>query len=328
MSKAAKTQTIIERWFPHKRYVLVIVAKKLCPLTYHQRLIYSYLVYRLRQDQTASTLKISKILRMEKKVVEQAAKALAVHNLVVEESGQYCAKEPTKDQENWFASNKRTDGAWHRQCATYPVLRPKKGSKISTKTNAILWLLYSLARKYGKPAVFSQNIAGLATLLNMSEKGVSQAIKRLEKEGLVERIGTTFLLKEPSQQVLELWETRPIQPTISFRPVYVNLTTDKNDPDYERYLDIAKDINERIDFFSRMMLKAGCPEQDINEYWRYIIKNCRDLDQLWEYTVSEFEGVFNYYSEQHRKNGYSGHPMKLLMMKVEEHFPEQNADAF
>lgn len=327
MSKAAKPLTTVERWFPRKRYVLVIVSTKKCLLTYHQRLVYSYLVYRLRKDQMATTLKIEKALRLDKKAVVKAVAALMSHKLVAEEMGQYRAEKPDKDQKTWFASNGRTDEEWHRQFATYSVLRPRKGSMISTKTNAVLWLLYSLAKKYGKPAVFNQKIAGLATLLNMSEKGVKQASDWLAKNGLVERIGTTFLLKEPTDETLKLWETRPIQPTTPFTPVKLKLPEDKTDPNYERKRDEIQDINERIDHYSRMMLRANCPEREIKEYWLYVIKNTLTDEQLWEYVVCDFEGAFKLHSKEHLANGYHGSPMKLLMMKVKERFPKRATDA-
>jgi Mn-dependent DtxR family transcriptional regulator len=328
MSKAAKPQTTFERWFPWKRYVPVIVAKKECPLEYHQRLVYSYLVYRLRKDQTATRAKIGKTLRLDKKAVKKTLKALADHKLASEEREQYTALVPAEGQAKWFASNGRTDEPWHRRFATYPVLRPKNNSKISTKTNAVLWLLYSLARKHGKPAVLGQAIAGLATLLNMSERGVKQGIDRLAAWGLVERIGTTFLLKEPTPDILKLWETRPILPTTPFSPPKVTLLTEKTDPDYESHRDMVLDINERIDHHSRMMLKADCPEKDIKEYWRYVIHNRLTDEQLWEYAVCDFESAFKIHAEQHRANGYKGHPMKLLWVKVKERFPERNADAY
>lgn len=317
-------ETNVDRWFPRKRYVPVIVATKQCPLEYHERLVYSYLVYRLRRDQTATRAKIVKTLRHDKKAVMKALGTLAAHDVISEDHGQYHAKEPAEPQKNWFASNRRTDVPWHRQFATYPVLHPKKGSPLSTKTNAVLWLLYSLARKYGKPVVFNQKIAGLANMLNMSEKGVKQGIDRLAKWGLVERGGTTFLLKEPSAQVLELWETRPILPTTPFTVVQLKLPADTTDPDYERTMDDVRTINERIDHHSRMMLKAECPEKEIHEYWRYVIRNTWGMTQLWEYTVCDFESAFRCHSEEHRANGYKGHPMKLLWLKVRERFPEQD----
>ena len=271
MSKAAKPQTTVERWFPWKRYVPVVVAKKQCPLTYHHRLVYSYLVYRLRKDQMATKVKIEKALRLDKKAVVKAITALTVHNLLADDQGQYRAKEPDETQREWFASNGRTDVAWNRQFATYLVLRPKKGSKIATKTNALLWLLYSLAHKHGKPAVLNQKIAGLAVMLNMSQRGVKQGIDRLTEWGLVERVGTTFLLKEPTTEALALWETRPVQPTTPFKPVRLKLPDDTTAPDFEDRKANVQTINERIDHHSRMMLKAECPEKDIHEYWRYVI---------------------------------------------------------
>ena len=196
--KNVKAPTNIDRWFPNKRYVPMIVSTKKCPLKYHRRLVYSYLVYRLRQDQTATQAKVVKALRLDKTAVASAIGELETLGLVVRERGQYQAAEPNENQRQWFASNGRTDVPWHRQFATYPVLRPKKSSGLSTKTNALLWLLYSLAPKYGKPVVLGQHLAGLAVMLNMSAKGVKQGVDRLEKMGLIERVGSTFLLKQPT----------------------------------------------------------------------------------------------------------------------------------
>jgi hypothetical protein len=171
-------------------------------------------------------------------------------------------------------------------------------------------------------------MAGLASMLKMSAKGVKQGIDRLTAWGLIDRVGTMFLLKEPTTETLALWETRPILPTTRFKPVQLKLPADKTDPDYERNRDEVQDINEMIDRHSRMMLKAECPEQDIHEYWRYVIRNTLDTTQLWEYTICDFEGAFKHCAEQHRTNGYKGSPMKLLWMKVRERFHETDTSTF
>jgi DNA-binding MarR family transcriptional regulator len=327
MSKSA-LQTNVDRWFPWKRYVLMLVCTKKCSLTYHQRLVYSYLVYRLRKDQSATKAKVAKALRLDKGTVVNALTELTNVGLAAEEQEQYSAVEPNAAQKEWFASNRRTDVPWHRQLATYVVLRPKKSSGLSTKTNALLWLLYSLAPKYGTPVVLDQYLAGLAVMLKMSERGVKQGITRLENMGLVERFGTTFVLKQPTPEALALWEDRPIQHDTAFKPLQLRLPEDTTNPDYEGTRDNVVTINERLDHFSRMMWKAGCPEQEIREFWTYVITNTLSLTQLWEYAVCDFEGTFKVCAEQHRRNGYRGHPMKLLWMKTKERFPERAANAF
>lgn len=302
MSKSV-AQTNVDRWFPWKRYVLMLVCTKKCSLTYHQRLVYSYLVYRLRKDQSATKAKIEKALRLDKGTVVNALTELTNVGLATREREQYWAAKPNTAQKGWFASNGRMDVPWNRQFATYVVLRPKKSSGLSTKTNALLWLLYSLAPKYGKPVVFGQHLAGLAVMLKMSQKGVKQGIARLETMGLIERVGTTFLLKQPTPEALAFWEDRPVQHNTAFKPLQLRLPEDTTDPDYESTRDNFLTINERIDHFSRMMLKAACPEQEIKEFWKYVIKNTLDITQLWEYAVCDFEGAFKVCAEQHRGNG-------------------------
>ena len=94
MSKAAKPQTTVERWFPWKRYVPVVVAKKQCPLTYHHRLVYSYWFTGSARIRMATKVKIEKALRLDKKAVVKTITALTVHNLLADDQGQYRAKEP------------------------------------------------------------------------------------------------------------------------------------------------------------------------------------------------------------------------------------------
>ena len=327
MGKSA-LQTNVDRWFPFKRYVPMVVSTKKCSLQYHQRLVYSFLVYRLRKDQATTKAKIETTLRLDKGTVVNALTALTNVGLAIKEGGQYRAVEPNDTHQGWFASNGRTDVPWNRQLATYVVLRPKKSSGLSTKTNALLWLLYSLAPKYGTPVVLGQHLAGLAVMLKMSRKGVKQGIARLENMGLVERVGTTFLLKQPTPEALALWEDRPIQHNTAFKPLQLRLPEDTTDPDYESTRDNCLIINERIDHFSRMMLKAACPEQEIKEFWKYVITNTLDITQLWEYAVCDFEGTFKVCAEQHRGNGYSGPPMKLLWKKTKERFPERDLSTF
>lgn len=329
VSKTA-AQTNVDRWFPGKRYVPVIVSTKKCPLTYHQRLVYSYLVYRLRKDQAATKAKIVKVLRLAGKTVADGLIELERLSLTVKEQKWYRAVEPDESQKEWFASNRRTDVPWNRQFATYAVLQPKKASGLSTKTNAILWLLYSLAPKYGRPVVLGQYLAGLAAMLKMSGKGVKQGVEHLEELKLVERISTTFLLKQPTPESLALWEDRPVRQEKAFSLAGVlNLSIknlDPNDPEAARKKDDLATINEFLDRHGLMMQKAGCPPGDIIEYWGYVIKNS-NLDELWDYAVN-FEGAFKHYGEQHRANGYSGSPMKLLWIKIKEHFPEPDPSTY
>lgn len=328
--KNVKAPTNIDRWFPNKRYVPMIVSTKKCPLKYHRRLVYSYLVYRLRQDQTATQAKVVKALRLDKTAVASAIGELETLGLVVRERGQYQAAEPNENQRQWFASNGRTNVPWHRQFATYPVLRPRKSSGLSTKTNALLWLLYSLAPEYGKPVVLGQHLAGLAVMLNMSAKGVKQGVDRLEKMGLIERVGSTFLLKQPTAEALALWEDRPVRQEKAFKlaGVFKLQLTDlrEDDPEAARKKDDLATINEFLDRNGLTMQRAGCNQGDIIEYWRYVIRHT-NLDDLWTYAVN-FESAFKYYAEQHRANGYPGSPMKLLWLKVKERFPEYDSSTF
>ena len=66
-----KAPTNAEKWFPNKKYVPVIATGK-CPLTYSQKMVYSYLVFRLRKEQTASRAKMVKVLRLAKSTVSKA----------------------------------------------------------------------------------------------------------------------------------------------------------------------------------------------------------------------------------------------------------------
>ena len=271
-----------------------------------------------------------KALRLDKQAVTNALAALEELKLAIKERGQYRATEPKATQKDWFASNRRTDVLWHRQFATYPVLRPKKSSGLSTKTNAVLWLLYSLAPQYGRPVVLSQHMAGLAVMLKMSEKGVKQGVVRLEDLKLIERVGTTFILKQPTDETLALWENRPVHHETAFKLAGVlNLcikNLDKNDPEAARKQDDLASINEMLNEHGLMMLKTDCLTRDIIDYWRYVIKHT-NLDELWEYAIN-FNLWFKHIHEQHRENGYLGNPMKLLWMKVKERFPEHDPSTF
>jgi predicted transcriptional regulator len=188
MMSNEKAPTNAEKWFPGKKYFPIVVSTKKCPLTYSERVVYSYLVFRLHKEQTATRAKMVKVLRLAKNTVSKAVAELEKIGLVAKEQKWYRASKPDDAQKAWFAKNGRTSELWNRQFATYAVYCPKKGSGLSTKANALLWLLYSLAPKYGRPVVFGQHLAGLAAMLNMSEKGVKQGIDRLISLGLVERV--------------------------------------------------------------------------------------------------------------------------------------------
>ena len=330
MSKTAAIPTNVERWFPSKRYIPLIVKTTRCSLTYHQRLIYSYLVYRLRKDQTATKAKIIASLRVDKATVATALVALGELGLLSEDGRQYRAVEPNNIQKKWFASNRRTNVPWHRQFATYPVLRPVRSSRLSAKTNGLLWLLYSLAPKYGKPVVNCQHLTGLAVMLDMSLKGVSNGVARLENLGLVERTGETFRLRQPTAETLAFWEDRPVRQEKAFTLAsIINLhlpNLDKDDPEARRKLDDLETINTMLDRNGLLMQEAGCPPGDIIACWEYVVSRMK-LDDLWDFAVN-FKEWFSCLLEEHRGNGYVGNPMTFLWLKVRERFPEHDPSDF
>ena len=104
----ANSQKNPDRWFPRKRYVLMIASKKACKLSYHQRLVYSYLVFRRSREQGAATSKIANVLRIDREAASRALYRLASEwSLVENRDGRFWACEPTDQTSTWFANNRR-----------------------------------------------------------------------------------------------------------------------------------------------------------------------------------------------------------------------------
>jgi hypothetical protein len=213
--KTSGLEPLPDRWFYNKRYVPLIATRKACKINFQQRYIYSYLVFRLSKEQGATKRRIASVLGIDRgEAVPNALNALQKEaegrcKLVEEGEGEFWALEPTGDAGEWFAKNRRTDESWHRQFSTYKVFMPTKESKLTTKTNGLLWLLYSLAPRWKRPVVTNQTKKGLAVLLGVSQKCVDSALDTLGKHELVRIDGNDYELLPPKEECLTWWKDRP-----------------------------------------------------------------------------------------------------------------------
>lgn len=315
MSKS-KPVTLSERWFAGKRYVPVLSVTKACKLTYHERLIYSFLVFRRSRDQGATKKKIAGRLGIDRgETVPKALSKLetAEENrppLVELREGQYWAVKPTGEVADWFAHNGRVEEAWHRQFSTFKVYVPSKDSPLTAKVNGLLWLLYSLARRSGQPYVPDQNHKGLAILMGVSQKFVASALETLQGHGLV-KVGTLgFALSQPAAEQLAWWADRPSKKEAGRSQFVLSKVlgwrvkvTDDDPPNIRQAKEDMTAAGKFVDGYAVQMLAAGYPEETIIAYWREVSKTLGTTGKLLEF-VWRFEELFREAEAIHRQNGY------------------------
>lgn len=323
MSKS-KTVTLSERWFPGKKYVPLLSVTKACRLTYHERLIYSFLVFRRSRDQGATKKKIADRLGIDRgETVPKALTKLGGSEedwipLVELRDGHYWAMEPTGEVADWFASNMRTNEPWYRHFSTFKVYIPSEQSPLTAKVNALLWLLYSLARRSGQPYVLDQNQKGLAVLMGVSQKFVGSALEMLQGYGLV-KVGTLgFALSKPTAEQLAWWRDRPVRKDQERKQFVLSKVlgwvVEITDDDPPKLRGAKEDVNAAgkfVDGYAVQMIAAGYTEESIVAYWREVSKALSTTQKVLEF-VWRFEELFREAETIHRQNGYARSSIGIL----------------
>lgn len=325
MSRSAQL-AFPHRWFPRKRYVPLISIKKACGLTYHERLVYSFLVYRRSRDQGATKKKIAERLAIDRgETVPKVLEGLAVDTtdrprLVEERDGRYYAVQPSGPTVDWFAYNGRTREPWHRQFSTFPVFIPTQECPLTAKVNGLLWLLWSLAPRWGKPFIVNQNQKGLAVLMGASQKFIRSALETLRGHRLV-KVGTlAYFMLQPTAEQLAWWRDRPakkdrkearkfvLSQALGWKADKVRATDEPRDK--EKKEDMAS-ICRAVDLFAGRMIAKGFTEEEIVNYWTEVENELRTVEGVMKFTWL-FEELFREAEAIHGESGYARSSIGIL----------------
>jgi hypothetical protein len=288
----------------------MVATRRACPLTFHQRLVYSFLVYRWRHGQGANLVRIGARLRIGRDwATRTALHGLVGHGLVEVRDRLNWATEPAGESVAWFARNRRADADWFRQFATYRLYPPAPGSPLTAMQNGLLMLLYSLAPRWGAPVLRSQTAAGLVVLLGVSERTARSSLQKLEQLGLVQAGVRRLTLVQPSEAQLGWWTDRVRkQPAGGTTPFVLSQALGWKVPDQNQS---SRSMVQCLDGFGAEMLVAGYTPEELREYWRDVIKELKEVDCIFNFLV-HFRQLYNDVQRIHAQKGRHRSGIHLL----------------
>lgn len=171
-------------WFNNRQRLFIISATAACQLHFNDRLVYSLLIWQA-SNMTGGTLgNISRVTTMDWRTVRFAVDRLIAHDLAEWRDDKLYAREPSGDVAGWFATRSTNADHWWDRLAYFPVCLRRPDAPLSTRTSALLFLLYSLAR--GRRTATNQSSKGLGNMLSISPRTVTRSLKQLRDAELIE----------------------------------------------------------------------------------------------------------------------------------------------
>tara|TARA_R110002111_G_scaffold100976_6_gene156461 strand:- start:19783 stop:20874 length:1092 start_codon:yes stop_codon:yes gene_type:complete len=173
--------------FSTKKYTQVVTTTPLSSLSLAERIIYSFLIYHLKNNRGASVEQIADHTKLDRfRCIPKAIAALIKIGLVQKANHRFEALQPSGDKSKWFVSRKSKGTAWYDKLAYFTYYTPVS---MPYRKNAVLCLLHSMSSKVeGKLLVNQTSKNGLANMLNLSRNTIHKIFKKLEGEGLIKPI--------------------------------------------------------------------------------------------------------------------------------------------
>lgn len=296
----SRTQ-IINEWMNGKEYIQVFCTNKnikdsnvnYC-LEYRDILIYSFVSFKTKNDERTNRKRVEKKFSFDWSSITKSVEKLRSLNLIVIHADKsMTALEPMGETRNWFAFCKNPDVSlhWYDQIAKYRLYQTNKEEKrerknnvetgrkhnksmLSLKENAVFWRLIALCCQGNSPETLKKDFqrkSGLAILCLMSERGIANALNRLQYLGLVEQQKAGFLIHIPAPNQMGFWKSRP--PKKKEETTVEELILHK-DLKYRIGGEIDEYLLHEIDRLGRLMTtKYGCSKdyQIIRETFQHIL---------------------------------------------------------
>ncbi len=248
-----------------KRFVSMLLPRKDCQLDFNGLLVYSYLTYLTKHGRHARQKAIARALGLHRvTTVGDTITNLLAFGLVEAEGQAYLARD---GQTAWFHQRKEATEHWHwiDRYAYYRLYLPAKGSPLSPRQNALLWLLKSWQKK-GK--VISRQ--GHASQLRISRRTVSRSITTLTEMGLWDGRKVTFEGHE------HLWQDATTKKATASeqRPLRLGrYILGKFSDTYQMEIFSERaTMKTALDRHESRLIAAGYKAKDILEVWDYALE--------------------------------------------------------
>lgn len=170
----------------------------------HDRLAYSWLVYRARYGRGASQAQLAAATGLHRtQTIPPLLTRLLVSGLVEWRGRKVFAREPSPDQFVFTVDPRRQNDPWYNRLNYFMLLKPSATCPLTITQVAVLCLLYCRNMRVG--LAVEPRRKHLAALLQCSEKTVRTALHKLEEVGLLK----DGLLLPPTPDMQDWWEDRP-----------------------------------------------------------------------------------------------------------------------
>lgn len=140
-AKRTKRLDQIQERFPARQINRFVCTKEVCPLSFCERLVLSFLLYRAKRNGKQIRISISRLAKlsgMHRDTISKSLRSLEKHNLVVKHKGKWSTKKLGRDQHpDWFGW--RTRGRDIGDLAYHYFPQPAEKSLLST-IDALIYL--------------------------------------------------------------------------------------------------------------------------------------------------------------------------------------------
>ena len=184
--KTTTSRKTFARRFKGKQFFKLIDITRSCPLSYEQRVMYSFLVKAAVRGEGYRPGSLAMDSGLEEgKTVPRCRESLVSMGLARVERGVIYAKEPEGETVNWFRyfDEKGDEPIW-KSFGYIRVLLREPGCKLTARQVALLGLLYSFAKD--RSDLKGLTITGMSTMLGASRQTVHDALTKLVGARLVE----------------------------------------------------------------------------------------------------------------------------------------------
>ncbi|QDV36916.1 helix-turn-helix domain-containing protein [Tautonia plasticadhaerens] len=318
---------LYDEWWAGKRYIRMLTCTKTCPLSHHQRLVSSRLVYKMRDGKPVLRGDLADALGLDPQTVSAATKSLVAHGLAARSGRGHVAVEPMGETASWFGRRHEGERWW--ECLPtyrlYPLTeqarrtRWNRGGHLTEMDNAVLWLLYSLGK--GTPEVVGQANRGLKALLGCSLDTLKAAIRRLAGNGLVMARSDGFTLLAPTAEASAWWQDRKRKGTSQTQQEKHREAEEESAIDFAALVCRAypADSRENWDFLADIlgkkadvMLAGRFTRREVREYWAGVLPMLTDADRAFNFVALAWEAHWNEAVQVHGGKGVHDSCFHLL----------------
>lgn len=333
MNNTSGTQRICKgaagEWFPNKRYLRMLSCTKWNPLSHHQRMVYSYLAYKVRDDnKPVLRSDIEHALGLDRRTITSATSALARVGLCTKVGRGHVALAPGEESSSWF-SRPHEGKNWWECFRTYPLYilteaaRSSRGNPVGQVTemdNAVMWLLFSLAKG---AEIVRQSNEGLRAILGCSINTVKGAINQLADKGLVMIRSDGYTLLQPDATRLGWWQdrrkrgqAREAEPAKARAPVKT-APLDVGDLIHSAMPTLPANETEYVVLVVQQMsgdLKAGrFTDAQVEQYLSQVLPMFKSAEDVILFKSGTWKGLWGSASAVHGEKGYARNCYHLLL---------------